>query len=505
MEQLEHRQVMRVLVGLMAGMFLAALESTIVATAAPTIVEDLGGLNLLSWVFTAYMLTTTVSAALWGKLSDLMGRRATYLIAVAIFMAGSLLAGLSQTMVQLVVSRGLQGVGGGGLTALGFTVMADILAPRQRGRYIGYISGMFALGAIVGPLLGGVIVDLVGWRAIFLINLPLGATVALIASSALRGVGGRRSAQLDVAGALTLSAAIVCLLLAGVWGGNQYPWGSPQIIGLFLAAVVLFGLFAAIERRAPEPVIALRLLQNRTLVLAMLIGALTTVPFNAAAVYLPLFLQTVHGVGVSSSGLQLAPLMVMMSVGSIAAGRRVSATGRYKRLLQVGLVLAIVDTVWVATLDVGTHRWGVLLMMAVLGLSFGMTAPIVNLIAQNAMPVADLGAASSALITFRSLGATLGVAGVGSVLLSNLRSGIAALPNAAGLDATTIASGPDAIHRLPQPLQSDVIAVMAESVAAGFAICIPLVIVAFFLGVWMPEQPLRDSTAIEMDPVVSSS
>jgi EmrB/QacA subfamily drug resistance transporter len=489
---------MRVMSGLMAGMFLAAVESTIVATAAPTIVEKLGGINLITWVFTGYMLTTTVSAALWGKLSDLIGRRSTYLAAISIFMSGSLLAGLAQNMPQLIVFRGVQGIGGGGVTALSFTIMADVLAPRHRGRYVGYFSATFATGSVVGPVVGGVLVQWLSWRSIFLLNIPLGLIATVVASSALRGVGGRRKARLDVAGAVVLSGAIVALLLAGVWGGNTHPWGSVPIVGLLVTSAALLVLFVAIEERAPEPVLAIRLLRNRTLVLSMVIAALTTVPFNAAVVYLPLFLQTVHHASVSGSGLQLAPLMVMMSVGSIASGRRVSTTGRYRLLLFWGLAVGVGGSLWLATIGVGTSKLVAVLMMLVVGYSFGTSSPIVNLTAQNAMPVADLGAASSALITFRSLGATLGIAGVGSVLLAHLRSGVAALPGGRGLDIGRIASGPDTIFDLSEPLRSGVVHVMAHAIATGMALCIPLVLAALVVAVWLPELPLRDRTDIEI-------
>ncbi|MGD9701280.1 MAG: MDR family MFS transporter [Acidimicrobiia bacterium] len=497
-EQLSHRQVLRVLSGLMSGMFLAAIESTIVATAAPTIVEDLGGLDLITWVFTAYMLTTTVSAALWGKLSDLVGRRATYLAAISIFVAASLLAGAAQNMEQLILCRGLQGIGGGGLTALSFTIMADILAPRHRGRYVGYFSATYAAGSVVGPVLGGLLVDWFHWRVIFLMNLPLGLLAALVSASALRGVGGRRPARLDVGGALALSGAITCLLLVGVWGGNEYAWASGEIIGLALIGVVMLAAFVAIERRVAEPVIAIRLLRNRTLVLSMVIAALTTVPFNAAVVYLPLFLQTVHDASVSGSGLQLAPLMIMMSVGSIVSGRRVARTGRYKLLLYVGLTIGIGDAIWLSMIDSHTGTYTIVVMMLLLGLSFGITAPVVNLTAQNAMPVADLGAASSALVTFRSLGATIGIAGVGSVLLSRLRSGVANLPGGDALDVEAIASGPDTIARLTEPLRSGVVGAMAEAIATGMMVCVPLVLTALAVAKWLPELPLRDHIEIEV-------
>jgi EmrB/QacA subfamily drug resistance transporter len=497
-EQLTHRQVMRILSALMSGMFLAAVESTIVATAAPTIVDDLGGLDQLTWVFTAYMLATTVSAALWGKLSDLLGRRRTFLTAITLFVIGSLLAGAAQNMVQLIVFRAVQGLGGGGLTALAFIIMADILSPRHRGKYVGFISATYATGSVVGPMVGGLLVDWFHWRVIFLINLPLGLIAAAIASPALRGVGGRRKARLDIGGAVTLSGLIISLLLAGVWGGNEHAWTSPTIVGLVTAAVAFAVAFVLVERRAEEPVLALRLLRSRVLVLAIVVAALTTVPFNAAAVYLPLFLQTVHGASVSGSGLQLAPLMLSMSAASIVSGRMVSRTGRYRGLLLVGVTGGIVTSVWLSTIDATTGAFTIVLMMILLGLSFGTGAPALNVAAQNAMPVADLGAASSALITFRSLGATLGIGAVGSVLLSQLRSRIAALPGGSDLDPGTIASGPDTIAALDQPLRSEVVATMADSVAMAMAVGIPLMVLALLLVWFLPETPLRDQTVIEV-------
>ena len=489
---------MRVLYGLMSGMFLAAVESTIIATAAPTIVEDLGGISLISWMFTAYMLTTTVSSALWGKLSDLVGRRPTYLAAISIFIVGSLMCGIAQNMFQLVLFRGLQGVGGGGLTALSFTIMADVLAPRQRGRYVGYFSATFAAGSVIGPLAGGFLVEAFHWRVVFLLNLPLGLIAGLISANALRGVGGRRQAKLDIAGAVTLSASIVCLLLAAVWGGAKYGWASPTIVGLLVAAVALGVAFVAIEQRAAEPVIAMRLLTNRTLVMSMVIAALTSIPFQASIVYLPLFLQTVHDATVSGSGLQLAPLMVMMSVGSIWSGRRVSATGRYRAILLGGLVMFLLVTVWVATLGTTTTTLVVVAMMLSLGLAFGIVSPVVNVTAQNAMPVADLGAASSALMTFRALGATLGIAGVGSILLSRLRSGVAELPGSAGLDIGALASGPETIRGLDEPLKSGVIDAMSHAIATAMAVGVPLLAISLIAWYFLPELPLRDHTEIEV-------
>ncbi len=487
---------MRIMWALMAGMFLASIESTIVATAVPTIVGDLGGLSLVTWMFTAYMLATSVSSALWGKISDVYGRREAYLSAIALFVVGSLLAGGAQNMLQLVICRAIQGIGGGGLTALGFIIMADILAPRTRGRYVGLMSATYAAGSVLGPLMGGVLVDYFHWRLIFLINLPLGLIAAAVTSTSLRGVGGRRPAKLDLLGAALLSTMIVCLLLIGLWGGNEHAWTSGTIVGLLVVAVAICLAFVAVERRAAEPVLAMRLLKNRTLMIAVVLGALTTIPFNAAASYLPLFLQTVKRSGVSSSGLQLAPLMISMSLASIAAGRRVAHTGRYRWPLLAGTGVLVGAALWLATIDVATSTWTIMLMMVVMGIGFGIVAPIGNLAAQNSMPVEHLGAASSAMITLRSIGATLGIGAVGSAILARLRSEVAALSGGAGLDAAQIASGPAAVAKLEEPLRSGVVESLANAVAAGMFVSVPLVVLAVVAAWFMPETPLRERTSI---------
>jgi EmrB/QacA subfamily drug resistance transporter len=448
---------------------------------------------------TAYLLTTTVSAALWGKLSDLRGRRAAYLGAITTFIVGSILCGLAQSLVQLIVFRGLQGVGGGGLIALSFTIMGDVLAPRHRGRYLGWFSGTFAVASVAGPLVGGFLVDHFHWRWIFFINVPIGVAALVISASSLRGVGSHRDARLDVGGAISLSGAVVCLLLAAVWGGNEFSWASPIIVGLFVAAVLFAAVFWAIERRVDEPILAPRLLRSRSLVVAVALAGISVVSFNAAVVYLPLFLQTVRHSSATDSGLLVAPLMVSLAISSVVAGRFVSSTGRYKKALYLGLGSMVVAAVGLTvTLDATTSGLEISVWMLVLGFGFGTAAPIVNLCAQNAMPVADLGAASSALMTVRSLGSTLGIAGVGTVVIANLRSGIAALPSANGLDADQLAAGPGAIAALAEPLRTDVVDAMANAVAIGFAVCIPAAVAALVLAVWLPEVPLRSHTEVSL-------
>jgi len=499
---LPHRQVMRVMSGLMAGMFLAALDQTIVATALPNLVENLGGLSQITWVVTAYMLTTTVSAALWGKISDLRGRRPSYLAAIGIFVVGSLLCSVAQNMTQLIAARGLQGIGGGGMQALSFAIMGDVLAPRHRGRYVGLMSGTYAIASVLGPLAGGFLVDHASWRWIFLVNLPLGIVAMVVAGSALRGVGGRRDARLDIVGAVLLSGAVVTLLLAGVWGGKEYPWASVTIIGLFVASVVLAVAFVRVEQRVDEPILAPRLARSRVLVLSIGLAALSTVVFQSAVVYLPLFLQTVNASSATRSGILIAPLMLGLAVASVYVGRRVSDTGRYRVLLLIGAGGMVAATAGLAALDQNTGSVQVMSLMILLGLAFGAASPVVNLSAQNAMPLADLGAASSALMTLRTLGGTLGIAGVGAVVLSRISSGLAALPGGRGLDGEQLSTGPKAIAALAQPLRGEVIRVMASSIAHGFLFCIPVAGLLFVFAWMLPEVPLRahtESTPLLLD------
>jgi MFS family permease len=457
---------MRVLYGLMAGLFLAALDQTIVATALPRIVGDLGGIDQITWIVTVYMLSTTVSAALWGKISDLRGRRPTFLTAIGIFIVGSLLCGVAANLPQLIVARAIQGIGGGGLMSLSFTIMGDVLSPRHRGRYLGWFSGTFAAGSIAGPLLGGVLVDHLSWRWIFFINLPVGLAAMAISSSGLRGVGGRRPARLDFAGALLLSTLVICLLLVGVWGGDSYRWASPVIVGLGAAVLLSGAVFVAVEKRVAEPILAPRLLRDRTLALSIVTAGVSSVAFNAAIVYLPLFLQTVRRASATNSGLPLAPLMA-------------------------------------SRLDATSSTGVVVIWMTVLGLGFGTSAPVINLCAQNAMPLADLGAASSALMTFRTLGGTLGIAGVGTVVLTRLRHSIAALPNAGGMNAKQLATSPKLVASLTEPLHSQVVHLLARAITLGFTVCIPVAVLALLFGAFVPEKPLRAHTTAEVNEALS--
>ena len=365
---LTHRQILIVFSGLMAGLLLAALDQTVVATALPTIVGELGGLDHYSWVVTAYLLSSTVSTPLYGKISDLYGRKAVFQTAILIFLAGSLLAGLAQTMVQLILCRGLQGAGAGGLMAMTFAVVGDVVSPRERGRYTGYLGSVFAFASVVGPLVGGFIVDHVSWRWVFLINLPVGAMAFDVTSRVLTLPVVRRSHRIDVEGAVLLVAGVSCLLLALVWGGTEYPWGSGVIVGLGLGGVVLTLTFIAWESRVEEPMLPLRLFRNPIFSVTAGLGFLIGGGMFGGIIFLPLFLQVVTGASATNSGLLMLPLMGGLMTASITSGRIISRTGRYKVWPVTGMAVGAAGMFLLSLMDAGTTRQESSLFMLVLGI-----------------------------------------------------------------------------------------------------------------------------------------
>lgn len=416
------RQIRIVFSGLLLGMLLGALDQTIVATALPRIVGELGGLSQLSWVITAYLLASTVSIPLWGKLGDLYGRKRLFQLALAVFLGGSALCGLAGDIGQLIVFRALQGLGAGGLFTLAMAIVGELVAPRERGRYQGYIQAMFALASVAGPLIGGSIVDHFSWRWLFYVNLPIGAVALAVIAVTLKVPVQRRPHAIDYFGAGLMAAGLSCLLLTLVWGGSLYPWSSPTIVALLVATMVLAVAFVVRERRAPEPVLPLPLLRNPILAISSATLFFSTSAFFAAVVFLPIFIQLVRGDTATSSGLLLLPMMLGTTLSAASSGRVISWTGRYKWFPIVGLALMAVTLFLFSQMGTDTAPLSTALVMALFGLGFGMVGEILILAVQNAVDQRELGTATGAANLFRALGGAVGVAVYGSIFTDQLRT-----------------------------------------------------------------------------------
>jgi EmrB/QacA subfamily drug resistance transporter len=500
---LSHRQIQIVFLGLMAGMLVAALDQTIVATALPTIVGELGGLSHLSWVVTAYLLTSTISVPLYGKISDLLGRKLVFQTAIVIFVAGSILAGVSQNMLQLILFRAIQGVGGGGLISMAQAIIGDIVAPRDRGKYQGYLGGVFAFASVVGPLMGGFFVDHLSWRWVFYINVPVGAMALAITAVVLNIPFRKIDHAIDYLGASLIGSAATCLLLVTVWGGNQYAWASSVIIGLALAGVILLALFILQERRADEPIIPLRLWNDRVFSVASGLEFLVGLAMFGGIIYLPLWLQTVGRASAQNSGLLILPLMAGLMVSSITSGRLITKNGRYKRYPVIGTATIALGMFLLSTMGVGTSRWVSSAYMVVLGLGLGMIIQIMVLAVQNSVPHSDLGTATATETFTRSMGGAFGVAAFGAILTNRLVYNLNRMLPGAGrhLDLASITGSPAAIRALPPPTQHAVIQALASSLHVVFFAAVPLALLAFVVTWFLPEKPLRQTAHIGVEGV----
>ena len=498
---LTHRQILVVFSGLMAGMLLAALDQTIVSTALPTIVGDLGGLDHLSWVVTAYLLTTTASTPLYGKLSDIYGRRLMFQSAIVIFVLGSVLCGLSQNMLQLILFRGIQGIGAGGLMAMAFAIIGDIVSPRERGRYTGYLGAVFAVASVAGPLLGGFFVDNLTWRWVFYVNVPIGIVALVITSSVLRLPFARQNHEIDFVGAALLVAGVSTLLLGLVWGGSEYPWSSPVIIGLFAASVVLTAMFLWWESRTPEPILPLRLFRGRVFSAGVALSFLLGGAMFAAIVFLPLFLQVATGASATNSGLLLLPLMAGLMTTSILSGRVIAKTGHYRRWPIAGMGIAAVGMYLLSTMSPDTTRIASSLYMLVVGVGLGMVMQVLVLAVQNSADFSDLGVATSSVNFFRSLGGSFGVSIFGVVFATLLDDKLVALLPPGALDSTglsreALTATPEQIQALPPTILGPVTQAMAESITPIFLCTVPLLAIGVAIAIVLPELPLKDTAHI---------
>ena len=495
-----HRQIQVILFGLMTGMLLASLDQTIVSTALPTIVGDLGGLKHLSWVVTAYLLASTASTPLYGKISDLYGRKPVFRFAIVVFLIGSALAGLSTQMGQLIAARAVQGLGAGGLMSLAFAIIGDVIPPRQRGRYQGYFGAVFAVSSVAGPLLGGFFVDHLSWHWIFYINIPLGIIALVVTDRALRGLRHvRREHSIDYLGAALMVAGVSSLLLGLVRGGEA-GWTSPEIIGYLSAGVVLSVTFVWWEARATEPILPLRLFGNRIFSVSSAIGFVVGFAMFGAIVFLPVYLQIVRGVSPTQSGLELLPLMGGLFVASVSSGRRITTTGRYKRFPIAGTALTAAGLGLLSTLGAHTPYWRTALFMVTLGLGIGLVMQVLVLATQNSVDRRDMGVATSSATFFRSMGGTFGTAIFGSVLANQLASQLAArLPAAAlkGINPAQLTGSPQVIAALPPAIREPVIAAFVSALSTVFVTAVPVVLVAFVLTWFLQEITLRSHHDVE--------
>lgn len=499
------RQIRLLMFGLMTGMLLAALDQTIVGTALPTIVGELGGINHYSWVVTAYLLASTASTPLYGKMADLYGRRPVFLFSIGTFLLGSLLAGLSQNMTQLIVTRGVQGIGAGGLLTLAFTIISDVVSPRDRGRYQGLFGAVFGISSVAGPLVGGYFAE-TNWRWIFYINVPLAILAIVVCYHVMRLVPfQRRDHAVDWLGAGLLVAGVSCLLLALSWGGNEYAWGSGVIIGLLVAGAVLAVLFVLQEARVAEPILSLRLFRNRTFSLANLAGFVLGLVMFGSIIFIPLYLQLVKGASPTRSGLLMLPMMAGIIVTSVLTGRAMSRIGRYKWFPVAGSAVLVAGMLLFRQLQVATSLWVAFGFMVVIGVGLGLCMQSLILAVQNAVAPRDLGAGTSSATFFRSLGGSFGVAILGAVLSSQLTrhladrlpAALAQLPPdqraavAAGGGTDVSINDPATVLALPGPVRAAIQGAFVDALHMVFLTTGLVAILAVLVTLLMPNAQLR--------------
>jgi EmrB/QacA subfamily drug resistance transporter len=485
----EQPRVRLIFTALLFVLLLAALDQTIVSTALPTIVGDLGGISHLSWVVTAYLLAATITGPLYGKLGDLYGRKKVLQSAIVVFLVGSVLCGLAQSMAQLIAFRALQGLGAGGLMVVTLAVVGDIIPPRERGRYQGYFGAVFGVSTVVGPLLGGFFVDSLSWRWIFYVNLPVGAVALSIIAVAFHTRESHTRHAMDYLGAALLAGSLASVVLFTSLGGTTWAWGSPKIVALIVASIVLTPLFVLAEARAAEPILPLSLFRNHTFSVTSAVGFIVGFALFGAVTYLPLYLQVTKGSSPTASGLQLAPLMAGVLVTSILSGQLITKLGRYRVFPIVGTALVAVAMLLLSRLEVATSVWVAAGFAVVLGLGLGMDMQVLVLAVQNSVERSVMGVATSGSTMFRQIGGSIGVALFGTIFASRVRVELAhRLPAGARVPKVI---NPQGIKQLPPRTHAAFQEAFAAALHPVFLTAAGVSLLAFALTWFLREVPLK--------------